>query len=72
MEKREKEKTIFKIKGKITTIHSMLIRLTIYFITFQEGKGALGELTILSLFIWLSSNTLSFVDNSPKNRKLKL
>jgi hypothetical protein len=37
-------------------------------------KGALSELTILSLFISLSSNnTLSFVDNSPKNlRKGKL
>jgi hypothetical protein len=54
MKKREKNgKTIFKIKGKITTIHSIFIRLITfyYFITFQEGKGALGELTILSLFI---------------------
>jgi hypothetical protein len=73
IEKRENGKIIFKIKGKITTIHSIFIRLTFYFITFQEGKAALGELTILSLFIWLLSNTLSFVDNSPKNlRKIKL
>ena len=52
MKKRVNGKTIFKIKGKITTIHSIFIRLITfyYFITFQEGKGALGELT-LSLFI---------------------